>query len=1034
MTKLKSSKKDKHAEKTRLDFDSFETYLGSTIVGRRNLEHTTTVAASAKELYIDQRMVKWENVLSMTLYPSCNNENSNDEDGNGDGDYHMSREPLEYCLEVTCREQKQDKENYVASEDYKGQVRTYRVIKLVYGNQKRSWIPQWNRFQSALQELYDKELMKRDRRKEREQEEKRQLANSRSFGNTNRSYGRRSTYSKREAFLSKNRKNIESNRTLPDTDEEDDDFWETYRKGNETAQETMRRLQGRDDVFASVEKKERMEQSEFVYHHDDDGEEEEEETEWTGAATSPATNDSDSAPALSSEDDPMELDTPLGQSGNTDEEEKKTNDREEKAENKITRTKRLRHPGLKGKKVKASTLDDSDDDEDFFGSSQTFTTPATQRLVSPGTLGVRKRKHVLQDDSDEEVDQRVVLRNSTFTKPEQEEDNESKEEEDPAKGMTKITSFFSKGADATAAAKKLLVAPKPSIQRREKSAASPRENDKDSIQKQPVKTKAIIPPSKFFAPRKSVNTAATKLVAKSNKDSGDIINSSTLGDTHTPTSRRHATDIENEYAKEAEVPLSKEKLSLKSSATPSRHADGARRKSIEDEDPIEEVDSSQSPPGLHRKRLKQCSRLFTKKQQQNSIAFRALDMADQSTLSNVHERVPVAQIRPSVCYSDRLKDRKRASPSHQSPSPSHRAPALKLNFDAIADDQQPPTERWRGLYNDGNTCYINSSLQALFSVRPFMEALSNKKEGHPLVHNLVLLWKRLQNKKHPASASARDFKAEIDKLTDQFEGFEQRDAHEFLNEVMDRVHEDLKPKASESRDGSAPNPDSKQCNDPIDDFFRLDVRVCLTCQSCGYFRTKDEMYKNLSLDITRPAAHDSESGFAQASVESCLSSFFQPELREINCEKCAEGRFATQQMKILSKPKALLLHLKRFIVEERPVNDENDPNGSTTELVFRKKKTAVELNTKVSLDAFLDSTIKATNSGHASSCSEYSIQSLVHHIGNTASSGHYTADALRNNNTWVSFDDGLTLETSLESIVTSPNKQRSVYMIMYSLE
>jgi ubiquitin C-terminal hydrolase len=79
-----------------------------------------------------------------------------------------------------------------------------------------------------------------------------------------------------------------------------------------------------------------------------------------------------------------------------------------------------------------------------------------------------------------------------------------------------------------------------------------------------------------------------------------------------------------------------------------------------------------------------------------------------------------------------------------------------------------------------------------------------------------------------------------------------------------------------------------------------------------------------------------------------------------------------------------------------------------------------------------DSNKMANNNGlpHAI----YSIKSVVHHIGHTASSGHYTADSLRDENTWVNFDDGVTHEITLDDIVKSPPKQRSAYMIMYSLD
>ncbi|KAL3917870.1 MAG: hypothetical protein SGARI_007608 [Bacillariaceae sp.] len=213
-----------------------------------------------------------------------------------------------------------------------------------------------------------------------------------------------------------------------------------------------------------------------------------------------------------------------------------------------------------------------------------------------------------------------------------------------------------------------------------------------------------------------------------------------------------------------------------------------------------------------------------------------------------------------------------------------------------------------------------------------MAAITPSQKGHQLVHTLVRLWKELNDapSSFPASASARPVKAVIDKLTDRFAGNEQRDAHEFLGEVIDAIHEELV-----KDDVAKDDDDDVTPMEPTDAFFRIDVEVSLTCKSCGYHRKKQEMYRNLSLDIVRPS---SGSGKGRPSVEACLASFFQPEDREIKCEKCEKGEVATQQMKILHKPRALLLHLKRFIVEERPTNNENDPNGAATELIYRKDK------------------------------------------------------------------------------------------------
>lgn len=70
---------------------------------------------------------------------------------------------------------------------------------------------------------------------------------------------------------------------------------------------------------------------------------------------------------------------------------------------------------------------------------------------------------------------------------------------------------------------------------------------------------------------------------------------------------------------------------------------------------------------------------------------------------------------------------------------------------------------------------------------------------------------------------------------------------------------------------------------------------------------------------------------------------------------------------------------------------------------------------------------------------EYSIRSIVHHIGNTANSGHYTADAIRffpddqeKPNQWMSFDDGITVLAG-NDVLANVSKQKTSYMLLYTM-
>jgi uncharacterized UBP type Zn finger protein len=61
------------------------------------------------------------------------------------------------------------------------------------------------------------------------------------------------------------------------------------------------------------------------------------------------------------------------------------------------------------------------------------------------------------------------------------------------------------------------------------------------------------------------------------------------------------------------------------------------------------------------------------------------------------------------------------------------------------------------------------------------------------------------------------------------------------------------------------------------------------------------MYRNLSIDVVDTTLNESNTTPVKVSVESGLSNFFQEEILEIKCERCADGIHASQTQRILSR-------------------------------------------------------------------------------------------------------------------------------------
>ena len=170
------------------------------------------------------------------------------------------------------------------------------------------------------------------------------------------------------------------------------------------------------------------------------------------------------------------------------------------------------------------------------------------------------------------------------------------------------------------------------------------------------------------------------------------------------------------------------------------------------------------------------------------------------------------------------------------------------------------------------------------------------------------------------------------------------------------------------------------------------------------------------------------------SVEDGMRRFFAPEKRELKCEKCF-SESATQSMEIVQLPRALLLHFKRFIVDVSP---------DYSSISYRKNRSVVEFHDALKFDEdaggflndFLASDCLPPRQTTWSASSEYSLRSVVKHMGSSANCGHYTADAKRfdeeGERQWFRFNDDFV--TRISKVDATEHSQETAYMVLYELE
>jgi len=247
----------------------------------------------------------------------------------------------------------------------------------------------------------------------------------------------------------------------------------------------------------------------------------------------------------------------------------------------------------------------------------------------------------------------------------------------------------------------------------------------------------------------------------------------------------------------------------------------------------------------------------------------------------------------------------------------------------------------------------------------------------------------------------------------------------------------------------------------VDAYFTTEIRSHLTCDSCKFSRSQLETFRCLSLELV-----DSDTSMGKTlpgfkfnqTLQDSLRKFLAPEKREIKCEKCFFD-WATKTTEITKLPNALILHLKRFIVDVSP---------DYMTITCRKNHTPVEFSNYLSLDPLDDNGVLAEylatdiriptplmSIQHPSmkidmkqTCDEvapesiYGLRSIVHHVGSSAEYGHYTSTVHRttpsrddeaSSRCWLYCNDELVSDL-YESQVFHTSSQTTAYLFLFELQ
>ncbi len=279
--------------------------------------------------------------------------------------------------------------------------------------------------------------------------------------------------------------------------------------------------------------------------------------------------------------------------------------------------------------------------------------------------------------------------------------------------------------------------------------------------------------------------------------------------------------------------------------------------------------------------------------------------------------------------------------------------------------------------NNGNDCYLNSVLQALFNTHSFICFFKFKKENENLIIQMFRVIYEMNTLINPKNI--KNLLARFDKESSiLFGNDDQQDAHEAIVKILDIVHMSSSYQETNYSDYGKIDSEIKHKSfnawkrngeifgfSFITRFFSGQFKTLINCTNCDYKSTSFDSFNNINLPI------------AGEDVIDCLAEFIQPEImHDAKCEKCHK-KSLIKTTTIWKFPLTLILNIKRFTF---------DSFGITH---------------KVNQSLKMDKHLKICSSKRVYN---YSLASVVYHYGKYPAAGHYDTD-LYKNGSWYKLDD-----------------------------
>ncbi|XP_064547368.1 ubiquitin carboxyl-terminal hydrolase 36 [Drosophila montana] len=310
-----------------------------------------------------------------------------------------------------------------------------------------------------------------------------------------------------------------------------------------------------------------------------------------------------------------------------------------------------------------------------------------------------------------------------------------------------------------------------------------------------------------------------------------------------------------------------------------------------------------------------------------------------------------------------------------------------------------------GMLNVGNTCYLNSTLQALFHIPALANWLVSE-TSHLENCNIsescgsggciiCAMAKTLQTTQSNQSA-VRPFLiyTKLRQICKHMVVGRQEDAHEFLRFLVEAME---KAYLMRFRNFKELDQLVKETT-PISQIFGGYLRSEVRCLSCNHVSITFQHFQDLLLDIRKADT-----------LEEAFDGYFSRERLEdmgYKCEGCKKKVSATKQFSLERAPITLCIQLKRFSMMG---------NKLTKQISFKPR---------IDLSRFA-----ARSPTAAAQPLSYRLVSMVTHLGVSQHCGHYTAIGLTEAGSYYNFDDSYVRPIAMQSVCNT-----NAYIMFYELD